>query len=85
MALVDLLGRITRRARAPPWRRSRLAWLLSRMPCVVPIPSTTKLARLDENIGAAGNSADDLREIEDAKITVQGARYPEELMRMSGL
>jgi aryl-alcohol dehydrogenase-like predicted oxidoreductase len=86
MALVELLGRIAERKRATP-AQVALAWLLARKPWIVPIPGTTKLARLEENIGAAAVElgANDLREIEDAKITVRGARYPEELMRMSGL
>ena len=65
-----------------------LAWLLAQKPWIVPIPGTTKLSRLDENIGAVGVelTADDLREIDDAaaKITVQGARYPERLEQMTG-
>ena len=66
-----------------------LAWLLAQKPWIVPIPGTTKRSRLEENIGAAANqlTADDLREIERAAstITVHGARYPEELQRMTGL
>jgi aryl-alcohol dehydrogenase-like predicted oxidoreductase len=66
-----------------------LAWLLAQKPWIVPIPGTTKLSRLEENIGAAAIllAADDLREIENAvsKIAVHGARYPEELQRMTGL
>ncbi len=66
-----------------------LAWLLAQKPWIVPIPGTTKLHRLDENNGAADVelSADDLREIASAasKITVQGARYPERLEKMTGL
>jgi aryl-alcohol dehydrogenase-like predicted oxidoreductase len=65
-----------------------LAWLLAQKPWVVPIPGTTKLQRLEENIGAAAIqlTSDDLREIDSAasKITVQGARYPEQLNRMVG-
>jgi aryl-alcohol dehydrogenase-like predicted oxidoreductase len=64
-----------------------LAWLLAQKPWIVPIPGTTKLARLEENIGAADIdlSPDDLREINRAEstITVQGARYPEELERLT--
>jgi aryl-alcohol dehydrogenase-like predicted oxidoreductase len=86
-ALVDLLGKIGQRKKATP-AQIALAWLLSRKPWIVPIPGTTKLARLEENIGAAELqlSADDLREIESAasKITVQGARYPEKMMSMIG-
>src|SRR6266567_1383203 len=81
-ALVDLLGEIARRKKATP-AQIALAWLLAQKPWIVPIPGTTKLHRLDENIGAAAVelTADDLREIESAasKITVQGARYPEHI------
>src|SRR2546430_2527744 len=86
--LVDLLNRITRRKRATP-AQIALAWLLAQKPWIVPIPGTTKLNRLEENIGAVGVelTSDDLREIDDAasKITVAGARYPEELERRTGL
>jgi aryl-alcohol dehydrogenase-like predicted oxidoreductase len=86
-ALVDLLGKIAERKKATPAQIS-LAWLLAQKPWIVPIPGTTKLHRLDENIGAAAVelTADDLREIESAasKITVQGARYPERLEQMTG-
>jgi len=86
-ALVDLLARIGKRKKATP-AQIALAWLLARKPWIVPIPGTTKPARLDENIGAAAIelTSDDLREIESAasKITVQGARYPEQLERMTG-
>ena len=86
--LVDLLNRIARRKRATP-AQIALAWLLARKPWIVPIPGTTKLNRLEENIGAVGVelTSDDLREIDDAasKITVAGARYPEELERRTGL
>jgi aryl-alcohol dehydrogenase-like predicted oxidoreductase len=65
-----------------------LAWLLAQKPWTVPIPGTTKLHRLDENLGAAGVdlTPDDLRDIDSAvaKITVQGARYPEQLQQMVG-
>src|SRR5215469_5298411 len=85
-ALVDLLGTIAKRKKATP-AQIALAWLLAQKPWVVPIPGTTKLARLEENIGAAAIelTSDDLREIESAasKITVQGARYPEQIERMS--
>ena len=85
---MDILGRIAGRRGATP-AQVALAWLLAQKPWIVPIPGTTKLARLEENIGAASLAltADDFSEIEHAaaKITVQGARYPEELMRMSGL
>jgi aryl-alcohol dehydrogenase-like predicted oxidoreductase len=86
-ALVDLLGEIAKRKKATP-AQIALAWLLARKPWIVPIPGTTKLHRLEENIGAAAIelTPDDLREIENAasKITVQGARYPEKLERLAG-
>ena len=86
-ALVDLLGAIAERKQATP-AQIALAWLLARKPWIVPIPGTTKLHRLDENIGAAALelTPDDLREIESAasKITVQGDRYPEEMEQMTG-
>ena len=85
--LVDLLGAIAERKKATP-AQIALAWLLAQKPWMVPIPGTTKLARLEENIRAAAIelTPDDLREIESAasKITVQGARYPEEIERMTG-
>jgi aryl-alcohol dehydrogenase-like predicted oxidoreductase len=85
-ALVDLLGRIAGRKGATP-AQVALAWLLAQKPWIVPIPGTTKRHRLEENLGAADVelTAEDLREIEDAasKITVQGARYPEHLERMT--
>ncbi|HEV8716334.1 MAG TPA: aldo/keto reductase [Candidatus Binatia bacterium] len=87
-ALVDLLGSIAQRKHATS-AQIALAWLLAQKPWIVPIPGTRKLSRLDENIGAVAVelTADDLREIESAasQITVQGARYPEELERMTGL
>jgi aryl-alcohol dehydrogenase-like predicted oxidoreductase len=87
-ALVDLLRRIAERKEATP-ARIALAWLLARKPWIVPIPGTTKLPRLEENIGAAAVELipDDLREIESAasKIEIQGARYPEELEKRTGL
>ena len=86
-ALVDLLGKIAERKKATP-AQIALAWLLAQKPWIVPIPGTTKLHRLDENIGAAAVelTPDDLREIDSAasKITVQGARYPEQLEQMTG-
>ena len=86
-ALVDLLGQIAERKKATP-AQIALAWLLAQKPWIVPIPGTTKLHRLEENIGAASIelTADDLRDIEDAasKIKVQGARYPEKLEQMTG-
>ena len=85
--LVDLLGRIGKRKKATP-AQIALAWLLAQKPWIVPIPGTTKLHRLDENIGAVAVelTSDDLREIETAasKITVQGTRYPDNLERMTG-
>jgi aryl-alcohol dehydrogenase-like predicted oxidoreductase len=87
-ALVDLLGKIAERKNATPAQIS-LAWLLVQKPWIVPIPGTTKLSRLEENIGAVNVelTPDDLQEIENAaaKIKVQGARYPEALDRMTGL
>ena len=86
-ALVDLLGEIAKRKKATP-AQVALAWLLAQKPWIVPIPGTTKLKRLEENIGAAAIelTPDDLREIETAasKIKVQGARYPERLEQMTG-
>ncbi|NTV06319.1 MAG: aldo/keto reductase [Chlorobiaceae bacterium] len=85
-ALVDLLGKIAESKKATP-ARIALAWLLARKPWIVPIPGTTKQERLEENIGAVDLelSPDDLREIDGAasKITVQGDRYPEDLLRMT--
>lgn len=86
--LVDLLARIARRKQATP-AQVALAWLLAQKPWIVPIPGTTKLARLDENIGATNVelTADDLREIDSAAaaITVQGTRYPDALEKRTGL
>jgi aryl-alcohol dehydrogenase-like predicted oxidoreductase len=86
-ALIDLLGRIGQRKKATP-AQIALAWLLAQKPWIVPIPGTTKLHRLDENIGAVAVelTPDDLRDIEGAasKITVHGARYPEKLEQMTG-
>ncbi len=86
-ALVDLLGRVAERKRATP-AQIALAWLLAQKPWIVPIPGTMKLARLEENFGAAAIelTPDDLRDIDSAasKITVQGARYPEHIERMTG-
>ncbi len=86
-ALVDLLAGIAARKKATP-AQIALAWLLARKPWIVPIPGTRKLPRLEENIGAAAVelTADDLRDVESAaaKITVQGARYPERLQQMTG-
>ncbi|HEU0296571.1 MAG TPA: aldo/keto reductase [Anaerolineales bacterium] len=86
--LVHLLGEIAERKNATP-AQIALAWLLAQKPWIVPIPGTTKLSRFEENIGAVNLelTPDDLQEIEDAaaKIQVQGARYPEELDRLTGL
>jgi aryl-alcohol dehydrogenase-like predicted oxidoreductase len=86
-AVVDLLRQIGARTNATP-AQVALAWLLARKPWIVPIPGTTKLHRLEENLAAASLelTADDLREIERAasQIAVQGARYPEHLERMTG-
>ena len=85
--LVDLLGKFAAQKKATP-AQIALAWLLAQKPWIVPIPGTTKLARLEENIGAVALelTPDDLREIASAasKITVQGARYPERLAQMTG-
>jgi aryl-alcohol dehydrogenase-like predicted oxidoreductase len=86
-ALVDLLGEIAKRKKATP-AQVALAWLLAQKPWIVPIPGTTKLERLEENIGAVEIelTPDDLREIETAssEIKVEGARYPEKLEVMTG-
>jgi aryl-alcohol dehydrogenase-like predicted oxidoreductase len=86
-ALVDLLGTIAKRKQATP-AQIALAWLLAQKPWIVPIPGTTKLHRLEENIGALSVelTPDDLREIETAasKITIEGVRYPERLEQMTG-
>jgi aryl-alcohol dehydrogenase-like predicted oxidoreductase len=84
-ALVDLLGRIAARKNATP-AQVALAWLLAQKPWIVPIPGTTKLSRLEENLGAAELKLDapELREIAEAaaKIEIQGARYPEAMQKM---
>ena len=86
-ALVDLLGEIAKRKNATP-AQIALAWLLAQKPWIVPIPGTTKLHRLEENIGGISIelTPDDLREIETAssKIKVEGARHPEKLEAMTG-
>jgi aryl-alcohol dehydrogenase-like predicted oxidoreductase len=86
-ALVDLLGEIAKRKKATP-AQIALAWLLAQKSWIVPIPGTTKLHRLEENIGAASIelTSEVLRDIENAasKITVQGARYPEKLEQLAG-
>ncbi len=87
-ALVDLITAIGKRNKATP-AQIALAWLLAQKPWIVPIPGTTKLNRLEENIGAAAFelTSDDLHEIEEvaSQIMVQGARYPEELEKRTGL
>jgi aryl-alcohol dehydrogenase-like predicted oxidoreductase len=86
-ALVELLARIAERKKATS-AQIALAWLLAQKPWIVPIPGTTKLHRLEENIGAAAIelTSDNLREIDNAasQVTVHGARYPEQLERMTG-
>ena len=86
-ALVEVLGKFAAQKKATP-AQIALAWLLAQKPWIVPIPGTTKLHRLEENIGAAAItlSSADLRQIEEAasKIAVQGARYPEELQKLVG-
>ena len=85
--LIDLLGNISQRKKATP-AQIALAWLLAQKPWIVPIPGTTKLHRLDENIGAVSVelTPGDLSDIDRAasKITVHGARYPERLEQMTG-
>ena len=87
-ALVDLLKMIAERKKATP-AQIALAWLLAQKPWIVPIPGTTKLSRLDENIGAVNIqlTPEDLREIESvaSNITIQGERYPEALEKRTGL
>ncbi len=86
-ALIDVLGTIAKRKRATP-AQIALAWLLAQKPWIVPIPGTTKLHRLDENLGAVSVelTREDLRDMNDAasKITVHGARYPEKLEQLTG-
>jgi aryl-alcohol dehydrogenase-like predicted oxidoreductase len=86
-AFVDLLGLVAARKGATP-AQIALAWLLAQKPWIVPIPGTTKLGRLEENLGAdaIGLTADDLREIEvgASKVTVQGARLPEAVLKQTG-
>ena len=88
LALVDLLGKIAERKKSTP-AQIALAWLLAQKPWIVPIPGTRKLERLEENLGAVAVelTSDDLGEIDSAasKIALQGARYPEQLMQMTGL
>ena len=87
-AIIDVLRRLAEKTRATP-AQIALGWLLAQKPWMVPIPGTTKPARLEENIGAAAIrlTPDDLREIETAtsQITIQGARYPEHLEKRTGL
>jgi len=87
LALVDLLAQIAEPKKATP-AQIALAWLLAQKPWIVPIPGTTKLERLDENLGAAAIelTPEDLRDIESAasKIALQGARYPENIEKMTG-
>jgi len=86
-ALVDLIGKFAQQKKATP-AQIALAWLLAQKPWIVPIPGTTKLHRLEENVGAAAVelTPEDLRQLETAasKIAVQGARYPEELQKLVG-
>jgi aryl-alcohol dehydrogenase-like predicted oxidoreductase len=86
-ALIDLIGRFAQQKKLTP-AQIALAWLLAQKPWIVPIPGTTKLHRLEENLGAAGVelTPEDLRELETAasKIEVQGARYPEALQKLVG-
>jgi aryl-alcohol dehydrogenase-like predicted oxidoreductase len=86
-AVVDLVGRFAQQKKVTP-AQIALAWLLAQKPWIVPIPGTTKLHRLEENIGAVNLklSPDELRELGTAasKIAVQGARYPEELQKLVG-
>jgi aryl-alcohol dehydrogenase-like predicted oxidoreductase len=87
LVLVDLLKRIAEKKHATP-AQIALAWLLAQKPWIVPIPGTRKLERLEENIGAVSVdlTPDDLREIENAtaKIPIEGARLPEEVLKLSG-
>jgi len=86
-AVVDLLSAMGKKKNATP-AQIALAWLLAQKPWIVPIPGTTKLSRIEENIGAVAVelTPDDLREIDEAtaKITIEGARYPEKLEQMTG-
>jgi aryl-alcohol dehydrogenase-like predicted oxidoreductase len=84
---VELLGKVAEQKKATP-AQVALAWLLAQKPWIVPIPGTTKLHRLEENIGTVNVelAPNDLREIENAvaKIKVQGARLPESVLKMTG-
>ena len=88
MALVEIVRKVAAQKNAPP-AQVALAWLLAQKPWIVPIPGTTKLHRLEENIGAANIefSANDVQSMADAmaKISVQGARLPEAALKMTGL
>jgi aryl-alcohol dehydrogenase-like predicted oxidoreductase len=88
LVLVELLGAIGKQINATP-AQIALAWLLAQKPWIVPIPGTTKLNRLDENLGAASIelTADDLRKINEAaeQVKIEGARYPEQFEKMTGL
>ena len=87
-ALIDLLGDIAKRKNATP-AQVALAWLLAQKPWIAPIPGTTKLSRVEENIGAVAVelTPEDLRDIEAtaSKIKIEGDRYPERLEKMTGL
>ena len=87
LAFVDRVAAIAAKRKATPAQLA-LAWLLAQKPWIVPIPGTTKLQRLEENLGAASVAltSDDLRELDDlaSQVTVHGARYPEHLQKMSG-
>jgi aryl-alcohol dehydrogenase-like predicted oxidoreductase len=86
-AMVDVIGKFAKQKKATP-AQIALAWLLAQKPWIVPIPGTTKLTRLEENIGAAALelTSEELRQLEStaSKITVQGARYPAELQKLVG-
>ena len=86
-ALVDLIGEFAKQKNATP-AQVALAWILAQKPWIVPIPGTTKIHRLEENLGAANVelTADDLRQLDEAtsKVNVQGARYPENLQKLVG-
>ena len=87
-ALVDLLTNIANQQKATP-AQIALAWLLAQKPWIAPIPGTTKLHRLEENLGAVNVklTTDDLQQIDDAasKIQIEGERYPEALEKLTGL
>jgi aryl-alcohol dehydrogenase-like predicted oxidoreductase len=87
-SLVELVGGMAAQKKATP-AQVALAWVLAQKPWIVPIPGTTKLPRLEENIGAVNVhlTSDDVREIEHAasKVHIEGARYPEQILKMTGL